>query len=160
MKLPKVIVLTAILSPLPIAGRADAVPYAGATVGHNSATALAVQCPDGRLACFGASGPGVAVTQPVALTPSVIAAAGTYQQAAPAGKATTGGGFIQPSAGNTGLICIDVSVGASTGLTTPTGGQICQIAAGSTAPITFPATSGAIYVYGTVKGDTFSGSAS
>ena len=160
MKLPKVIVLAAILSPLPVAARAEGVPYAGATVGHNSATALAVQCPDGTLACFGTGGSGVAVTQPVALTPSVIVAAGTYQKVAPAGKATTGGGFVQPGAGNTGLICIDVSVGASAGLTTPTGGQICQIAVGSTAPITFPATSGAVFVYGTVKGDTFSGSAS
>ena len=159
MKLLKVIVLALLSSP-PVAARADGVPYAGATVGHNSATALAVQCPDGTVSCFGTGGSGVAVTQPVALTPSVIAAAGTYQQAAPAGKATTGGGFVQPSAGNTGLICVDVSAGASSGLTTPTGGQICQIAVGSTAPITFPATSGAIFVYGTVKGDTFSGSAS
>ena len=160
MKLPKVIVLATILSPLPAVARADGVPYAGATVGHNSATALAVQCPDGTVSCFGNGGPGVVVTQPVVLTPSVIVAAGTYQQAAPAGKATTGGGFVQPSAGNTGLICVDVSVGASNGLTTPTGGQICQMAVGSTAPITFPATSGAIFVYGTVKGDTFSGSVS
>ncbi len=162
MKPSKVILLAIILSPAS-AAFAEGVPFGGAVVGAPSATALAVQCPNGTLSCFGASGAGgsgAAVTQPVALTPNMIAASGIYQQAAPSGRATTSGGFVQPGASNTGLICVDVSAGASAGLTTPTGGQICQIAVGSTAPITFPATSGAVYVYGTAKGDVFSGSVS
>ena len=156
MELSK-IVIAAVVMLLPADVLAEGLPFGGAPVGTPSATALAVQCPNGTLSCFG---PGAAATQPVALTPTAIVAVGTYQQAAPPGRTMTNGGFIQPGAGNTGLICVDVSAGASAGLTTPTGGQICQIAIGSTAPITFPATPGAVYVYGTVTGDTFSGSVS
>ncbi len=159
MKLLKVTLLAVVISPAAVAV-ADGVPFGGAAVGTPSATALAVQCPNGTLSCFGSGGSTAAATQPVAVTPTTIVAAGIYQQAAPSGRAMTNGGFIQPGAGNSGLICVDVSAGASAGLTTPSGGQICQIAAGSTAPITFPPTPGAVYVYGTVKGDVFSGSVS
>ena len=146
--------------PLPASALAQGYPLATAPTGAASGTAIAVQCPNGTVSCFGGSGSSAAASQPIALTPNAVAAAGTYQQAAASGKAVTNGGFLQPNAANTGLICVDVSAGASAGLTTPTGGQICQIAVGSTAPITFPATSGPVYVYGTVKGDVFSGSVS
>ena len=159
MKPLKIILLAVVLS-ASAGAHADGVPFGGAAVGTPSATALAIQCPNGTLSCFGAGGSSAAATQPIAVTPLVIVAANTYQQAAPSGRATTSGGFIQPNAGNAGLICVDVSAGAAVGRTTPTGGQICQIAVGSSALITFPATSGAVYVYGTVKGDIFSGSVS
>ena len=145
MELSKV-VLGAMVMLLPIQALAQGVPLGVAPVGKPSAMAYAVQCPSGTLSCFGQGGSGAAVTQPVAVTPTTIAAAGVYQPAAPAGRATPHGGVVQP--------------GASAGLTVPTGGQICQLAVGSTAPITFPATSGPVYVYGTAKGDTFSGSVS
>ena len=159
MKLSKVVLFAAIVWPS-ISVLAEGLPFAGAQAGMPSATALAVQCPNGTLSCFGPGGSSAAVTPPVAVAPTTILAVNIYQQAAAVGKATTSGGFVQPAAGNTGLICVDTTSGASAGLTTPTCGQICQLAVGSTAPITFPATSGAVYVYGTVKGDIFSGSVS
>ncbi len=96
-----------------------------------------------------------ATAAPTALTPTTIATAGTYQQAAAAGKAVMGGGVIQAPAANASSVCVDTTSAAAPGLTTPTGGQVCA-APGQT--VSFPATSGAVFVYGTAAGDTFSGS--
>lgn len=105
----------------------------------------------------GNSSSSATTTTPTALTPTTIAAANTYQQAAATGAAKTNGGFLQTPAANTGSVCVDTSASASAGRTTPTGGQICA-APGST--VTFPATSGAVFVYDATAGDTFSGSVS